>query len=186
MNSSCFETHFPGDRDGLLSKRSVSPSVFIGFLTPGRGGQVLCGMELLLFSFTSPHARPTMSALPAPRRVVTNHDSTGKAIVWRDDAVNMRELPGSTTQGGLVWLTDSFPANVQTNVDAATLTPAGIAHPSKFNKLELATESIFTLCCSCRWLRSAFRRHAAGRFVPPSLHGLDRQALPTISTPCAA
>ncbi|ORY85958.1 cupin domain protein [Leucosporidium creatinivorum] len=69
-------------------------------------------------------------ALPPPRRVVTNTSDKGKAQVWMDDQVTMYPFPGSAMSGGHAWMTESSPADAETKVDAATLTPPGIVHPA--------------------------------------------------------
>ncbi|ORY90084.1 cupin domain protein [Leucosporidium creatinivorum] len=63
------------------------------------------------------------SPLPAIRRVVTSHSSEGEARVWIDDEVKRVPVPG-TSDGvtfSLAWVTDEHPAEIQTEVDGATL-----------------------------------------------------------------
>ncbi|BGP57096.1 hypothetical protein JCM8202_000538 [Rhodotorula sphaerocarpa] len=61
--------------------------------------------------------------LPAIRRVVTSHDEQGQAVVWKDEEVPNKSPPGFTdgVSFGLAWVTDSSPADCQTNIDGATL-----------------------------------------------------------------
>ena len=54
------------------------------------------------------------------RRVVTGHDATGKAIVLMDGAaskVNVRKTTGGAST--LLWVTDTTPADMSGNADAA-------------------------------------------------------------------
>lgn len=77
----------------------------------------------------------------------------------------MQEVPGSGIQTGLAWFTEDSPANVQTEVDGATIKPPGITHPSKSlvllfdgeERLMLRVTPHFSgLCAQLRW-SAAFR-----------------------------
>jgi mannose-6-phosphate isomerase-like protein (cupin superfamily) len=52
------------------------------------------------------------------RRVVTGHDATGKAIVIMDGpSPTWNRNPASDTESGLVWITDSTPADIAVSAD---------------------------------------------------------------------
>ncbi|KAI5478974.1 hypothetical protein MNV49_004377 [Pseudohyphozyma bogoriensis] len=84
-----------------------------------------------------------MSALSAPRRVTTGFTATGLSIIAQDEPVKMNQLFGGSLESGLVWMTDSLPADVQSGVDGGSLTPPGIVNPngSVFNYLDLAPQA---------------------------------------------
>ncbi len=66
---------------------------------------------------------------PPPRRVVTGHDRTGKAVVIFDGAapnVKLRKASGLTST--LLWVTDESPAEVSGNADRAER-EIGVAPP---------------------------------------------------------
>ena len=46
---------------------------------------------------------------PQIRRVVTQHDSAGKATVWIDGAASNQKFPADTLRSTLIWVTDQNP-----------------------------------------------------------------------------
>jgi mannose-6-phosphate isomerase-like protein (cupin superfamily) len=82
--------------------------------------------------------------MPSPiRRVVTGKDATGKAVIMIDgDAPNVRERKESGVANTLLWVTDSTPAVVTQNTDAAKRT-IGVHPPPNgtvFRVVEFAPE----------------------------------------------
>jgi mannose-6-phosphate isomerase-like protein (cupin superfamily) len=64
------------------------------------------------------------------RRVVTGHDATGKAVVLMDGpSPTWTRNAASDTESGLVWVTDSAPANVAVTTDQSAR-KVGIPPPS--------------------------------------------------------
>lgn len=55
---------------------------------------------------------------PVLRRVVTGHDETGRAVVWRDGPCTNHKHPDDKVASTLVWVTDAAPADFLTNADA--------------------------------------------------------------------
>jgi quercetin dioxygenase-like cupin family protein len=73
------------------------------------------------------------------RRIVTGHDGSGRAIVWKDGDVPepSRRLPG--LQSALLWVTDEVPADYRGEEDPSTR-KLGIAPPAggtRFSMLEI-------------------------------------------------
>lgn len=80
------------------------------------GALVACGGEQGA-SLQQPERVNTTSQI---RRVVTGKDSSGKAIVVIDDAAsNVRKRRNSGITSTLLWVTDSTPASISGNADAA-------------------------------------------------------------------
>ncbi|KAI5476462.1 hypothetical protein MNV49_007709 [Pseudohyphozyma bogoriensis] len=84
-----------------------------------------------------------MSPLTAPRRVTTGFTAAGLSIISKDEPVKMNQLYGGTVEAGLVWMTATTPADVQSGVDGGSLTPPGIVHPtgSVINFVDLAPQA---------------------------------------------
>jgi hypothetical protein len=65
------------------------------------------------------------------RRIVTGHDSTGKAVVLMDGpAPNTHVRPGTGSVLSLIWVTDETPANMKGTADRADRT-IGVPPPAK-------------------------------------------------------
>jgi quercetin dioxygenase-like cupin family protein len=55
---------------------------------------------------------------PKIRRVVTDHDADGKAIVWMDAAATNHKFPDSSVTSTLIWSTEGSPADFMLHEDA--------------------------------------------------------------------
>ncbi len=55
---------------------------------------------------------------PNIRRVVTGHDSSGKAVVWIDAPATNHKYPDTHVSSTLMWVTDGTPADFSADVDA--------------------------------------------------------------------
>ena len=53
------------------------------------------------------------------RRVVTDHDGTGLAIIRSDDRIGLMPAPGLNASGAVVWTTGRVPADNMTDVEGA-------------------------------------------------------------------
>lgn len=61
-------------------------------------------------------ARP----LSPTRRIVTGHDTAGKAVVWLDGPAANHKFPDADVTSTLLWVTDATPADYTNDVDAGT------------------------------------------------------------------
>ena len=59
------------------------------------------------------------------RRVVTGHDSTGRAVVISDDSLTPERIPSGDAAFALIWTSDVLPADNNDDVDGRTR-PAGL------------------------------------------------------------
>ena len=65
---------------------------------------------------------------PAVRRVVTGHDTAGRAVVVRDDAMQTTAVPTGDARFTLLWTSAASPADLADPADAAQRT-VGLALP---------------------------------------------------------
>lgn len=73
------------------------------------------------------------------RRVVTAHDDSGRAIVWKDGEAANQTRPLDGLESTLLWVTDGVPTDYQLNDDPSTR-KMGIAPPpggTRFATLEI-------------------------------------------------
>ena len=76
---------------------------------------------------------------PQIRRIVTGHDSTGKAVVWKDLPVTNHKYPDEGMSSSLIWVTDSAPTDFMIDKDEGDRV-MGTAPPlggTRFSVLEL-------------------------------------------------
>ena len=76
---------------------------------------------------------------PAIRRIVTGHDTGGKAVVWMDGPATNHKFPNEKSSSTLMWVTDATPCDFTTDVDTGqrilgTPPPAG---GTRFTIMEL-------------------------------------------------
>ena len=73
------------------------------------------------------------------RRVVTGHDATGKAVIWKDEVNPNQFHPVDRIVGALMWVTDESPFDFTKNEDMGALR-VGTAPPAggtRFAVLEI-------------------------------------------------
>lgn len=73
------------------------------------------------------------------RRIVTGHDASGRAIVWKDGEIPDPSRPLQGLESALLWVTDEVPADYRGEEDPSTR-KLGIAPPAggtRFSTLEI-------------------------------------------------
>jgi quercetin dioxygenase-like cupin family protein len=81
----------------------------------------------------------TAKTPPHIRRVVTGHDTNGKACVWLDSDLTNHKSPDEKTSSSMVWSTESTPADF-TGIEDMGLRMLGTAPPAggtRFAVLEI-------------------------------------------------
>jgi mannose-6-phosphate isomerase-like protein (cupin superfamily) len=71
--------------------------------------------------------RETAMEMQSTRRIVTGHDSRGKAVVLFDDTVTAKQRGANGVT--LFWVTSDFPVDAASGADRAQ-TPVGVAPPA--------------------------------------------------------